>query len=127
VRLLPERELAVTFQTGKQKAGGQNVNRIKSAVRMKHLPTGLSVFINGRDQGANRREALRILSARVAEHQRQQAQQAYGELRQSHLGSRGRGGKIRTYCFLRQVVTDHRTGRSADIKSIMKGKLGLVR
>jgi protein subunit release factor A len=63
---LREQDLEIITQTGKQKAGGQNVNKVASAVRMKHKPTGLCVMINGRDQGQNRKEALRILTARVS-------------------------------------------------------------
>jgi peptide chain release factor 1 len=59
--ILLDQDLEIICQTGRQKAGGQNVNKIASAVRITHKPTGISVFINGRDQGQNKKEALRLI------------------------------------------------------------------
>ncbi len=65
---LPEDELDIKTQNG-HGPGGQHQNKTQSAVRMVvHKPTGLQVFINGRDQHGNRAEALRILTARVNEY-----------------------------------------------------------
>lgn len=125
---LPERELEIKTQTGRQKCGGQNTNKVASAVRMTHRPTGLKVFINGRDQGQNRKEALRILTAKVNALRNAAAQEAYARGKSTQLASRGRGGKIRTYNLIDKLVTDHRTGRqSRDVKAVLKGNLKLVR
>lgn len=108
----------VTTQGGHGK-GGQHQNKSDSAVRMKHLPTGLSVFINGRKQVANKAEAIRVLTARVHDHERQKTDAEYRKLRQSQFGSSGRGQKIRTYNFMDGRVVDHRTNRKSNIKSVV--------
>lgn len=127
---LAEKDLEVTTQTGKQKAGGQNVNKVASAVRMKHKPTGISVFINGRDQGQNKKEALHILTARVNQLRLDRNAAEYENLRETQMkgqnGGRlgGRGDKIRTYNFIKSRVVDHRLGvRTGNIKEVMKGNL----
>lgn len=106
---LNDKDIEITAQCGRQKAGGQNVNKVASAIRAKHIPTGIAVFINGRDQGRNKKDALKILSFKVNEQAKNASNQKYGQLRKSVLGNSGRGDKIRTYNFLERRIVDHRT------------------
>jgi peptide chain release factor 1 len=123
---LPNDELEVKTQGGSG-PGGQHQNKTDSAVRMTHKPTGLQVFINGRDQQRNRREALRILTAKVCERLQSQQAAAYDAKRKSQMGSGGRGDKIRTYNFIDSRVVDHRLGKKTkQIKRVMKGELDLL-
>jgi len=120
-------DLDIKTQRGHGK-GGQHQNKTDSAVRMRHMPTGIEVFINGRDQHQNRKTALEILSARVHQLQLEKNQERYGKIRQEQLGSGKRSNKDRTYNFINSRVVDHRTGKKTkQVKQVMKGRFDLLK
>jgi peptide chain release factor 1 len=92
-------------------AGGQHVNKTESAVRMTHIPTGITVSMQDeRSQQRNKDKALQILKARVYEHYESQRLAKIGEERKSQVGSGDRSGRIRTYNYPQNRITDHRIG-----------------
>ena len=106
-------------------AGGQHVNTTDSAVRMTHLPTGIiAQSQNDRSQHSNRRRAMRILQARVAEYYRQQ-QVAEIEALRGEQKEIAWGNQIRSYIFHPfTLVKDHRTGvEVGNVNEVMDGKL----
>jgi len=123
---LIDTDLTVTTQGG-HGPGGQHQNATDSAVRMIHKPTRLSVFINGKSQHANKREARKILTARVNSFYHQQQDDAYNSHRKKQMNGGGRGDKVRTYNFISGIVKDHnlRT-KTGNIEGVMRGKFQLI-
>jgi len=117
-------DIEIDTMRGSVKAGGQHQNVTDSAVRIKHIPSGLVVVCQSeRDQRRNRESAMSVLRARLVQRLETESKDRRDRTRKRQVGKGQRGDKRRTVSTQNGKVTDHITGKKMDLKSYLRGHI----
>jgi len=123
VEIKPEEIRVDSFRAGGP--GGQNVNKVESAIRITHIPTGLVVSCQDeKSQHKNRAKGMKVLRARLLARRQQEQEDEISQARRTQVGTGDRSEKIRTYNFPQSRVTDHRSGVSThNLEGVLDGEI----
>ncbi|MCC7407624.1 MAG: peptide chain release factor 1, partial [Phycisphaeraceae bacterium] len=120
---IPDSDVQMHITTA-QGPGGQNVNKVATAVHMLHVPTGIEVRMQeSKSQQQNRVKAWTLLRARVFDHYQRIKQAERSESRSKMIGSGERSERIRTFRWKENIVVDHRLSESFNLQSVLAGEL----
>ena len=122
---IPEKDLEITAFARSSGPGGQNVNKVASAIRLVHKPTGFMVVSSTyRDQGQNKRQAMTLLMAKLEQMAEEKREAEIAEAAGGKLEHRGWGAQIRSYVIYDNRVKDHRTGHEImDPAKVLNGEV----
>jgi peptide chain release factor 1 len=123
---IPDADVQIHVTTA-QGPGGQNVNKVATAVHMIHLPTGIEARMQeSKSQQQNRVKGWQLLRARVYDHYQREKDAQRAADRSEMIGSGQRSERIRTYRYKENVAVDHRLNASFSLQSVMAGNLGPI-
>jgi len=109
-----------------QGAGGQHRNRNYTAIRVTHVPTGITAWADSKSQYHNKKNAMSVVIAKLKQVEKEEGHENKNNDRISQIGDMGRGTKVRTYNFIEGRVKDERVSGNFKADKIIKGHLDVI-